>query len=91
MRRFRIRKVVENVFSRDTTGRGRKQRTALNVVWLECGHVAEVTYWPLRGSYHVGDRCRCYACPKNWPTTTPDEWRKDYFNQLADAWETNDE
>jgi len=87
-RPFRVRNVVEQVYSRDTTRRGSKQRSADNVVWLDCGHIAEVTYWCFPNHYRIGDRCRCYQCGKNAPTTTPNEWwveRARHFELVRDT------
>lgn len=84
MRKFKIKRVIETVFTMDTTGVS-KTKSALNVVWLDCGHVAEVSYWPIRHHYRPGDKCRCYDCPKNAPKTTPDDWRRQWFEEWQEA------
>lgn len=81
-RKFKLRRVVENVSSWDVTRPGSKQRQAINVVWLDCGHIVEVEYWPYPNHYQIGDKCRCYQCPKGMPTMTPKEWHQEHLDHV---------
>ena len=82
MRKFKLKTVIQTVFTLDTTRPGSKVETALNVVWLDCGHIEEVVYWPSRNHYQPGDKCRCHSCPTGRPTMTPEKWKIEFFEEF---------
>ncbi len=83
--KFKVREVVQTVFTLNTTRIGSIQETAQNVVLLDCGHIEEVVYWPSRNHYQPGDKCRCYSCPTGRPTMTPEAWKKEFLEELHEA------
>jgi hypothetical protein len=86
MRKFKLRRVRLCINSRYTS---RNPDRAINVVWLDCGHIIDVYYWPYPRHYRVGDKCRCYHCPSGLPVTTPREWHKEQSRHIKLAQETS--